>query len=86
MCSHYLVWEQVKVGQQSSALLIAKSRLALLHGITTPRAELSGLVLAFRLSDLIAAMLNFRPASLSVLTDSQCAVAMTEKTGSMLKP
>ena len=31
-------------------------------------------------------MVNFRPASLSVLTDSQCGVAMTEKTGSMIKP
>ena len=84
--AHYLVWEQVKVGQQSSALLIAKSRLALLQGTTTPQAELSGLVLALRLSTLAVTMVNFRLASLSVLTDSQCTVAMTEKTGSMLKP
>ena len=30
-------------------------------------------------------MVNFRPASLSVLTDSQCAVAISEKTGAILK-
>ena len=44
------------------------------------------MLLALRLSSLAVSMVNFKPASLSILTDFQLAVAMTEKTGSMLKP
>ena len=65
---------------------MAKCRMSPLAGTTIPRAKLSALLLAHRLCYLVVTAANFRPASLSILGDSQCAIAITRKTGSMLKP
>ena len=57
------------------------------HGWTTiPRSELSALVLAHRLALLVAAASKSKPWMLSILTDSQCSIALTRKMGGLLRP
>ena len=83
----YVVWKQPGAQETyGSALVMAKSRLTPLTGTTIPRSELSGLVVAYRLALLVVTSANFRADSLSILTDSECSIALTRKTGGVLRP
>ena len=72
--------------QYKAAVLMAKCRLAPIQGTTVPRTELSGLVVGHRLTLLAAAGATFRITRATILTDSECTIAITRKTGGLLKP
>ena len=77
-------------GDFSSTLLCAKAKVTPLSGLTVPRSELSGLVLATRLSLTTAKALSkeesLRPLGAVVLSDSECSISALDKTSSALKP
>ena len=83
----YAVWRMPGMEDKNdSALVMAKCRLTPLTGTTIPRSELSGLVVAHRLALLVAAAANYKPANLNILTDSECSIALSRKTGGLLRP
>ena len=49
-------------------------------------ASNTSLVVAHRLALLVATSANYRPAHLNILTDSECSIALTRKTGGVLRP
>ena len=67
-----------------TALVTSKSRVTPKHGMTPPRSELQGLIIAIRLVDRIINALNERPMRVTVLTDSQCSVAALDVNASSL--
>ena len=67
-----------------TALLTSKSRVTPKHGLTAPRSELQGLIIAVRVVDRIINALDARPLRVTVITDSQCSVAALDVNASSL--
>ena len=67
-----------------TALLTSKSRVTPKHGLTPPRSELQGLIIAVRVVDRIISALDTRPLRVTVITDSQCSVAALDVNASSL--
>ena len=77
-------------GDFSSRLICAKARVTPLTGLTVPRSELSGLLLASRLSLTVAKALSkeisLLPIGAVLLSDSECSISALDKSSSALKP
>ena len=58
----------------SSSLLLAKSRIAPLTGITPPRSEMNGFVTAIRLTTLAMRSLKEKPVRVRFILDSECTI------------
>ena len=82
----YVVWNQEGTSQKRAQLLVAKSRVTPLHGMTIPRAELQALVILLR---ILVTVLKATEATFSqacVATDSQCVLAALQKPAQQMKP
>ena len=67
-------------------LLASKGKLAPLAGITPPRSEMNGFVIAHRLTHTILAALKDKPSRVSFLGDSECTISAAECNSASLKP
>ena len=67
-----------------TAIMTSKSRVTPKHGMTPPRSELQGLIIAVRLVDRIMKALTNKPMRATVITDSQCSVAALDVNASSL--
>ena len=81
----YVIWDK-EDGSKSSRILLAKCRVAPLHGTTIPRAELQALIVLLRLLKAAASAVAEPPKWIAAFTDSECAVAALEKSGASLLP
>ena len=100
----YLVWEHgcldsdscsfqsclgANGGHFSAFLALAKGRVTPLTGLTVPRSEISGGVIASRLLlRVVNALqsLDEKPVSSIILLDSECTISTLESSASQLKP
>ena len=67
-------------------LVIAKSRLAPSAGTTVPRMEMSSAVVLARLMLLVLRSFGFKAAEAVMALDSECSVAVLQKTDGLLQP
>ena len=74
------VRHHTETGFQSS-LLIAKARVTTVRGTTTPKSELSGLLIASRLLLTVLRSMPEKPSEVFIAGDSQCTIAALEKFG-----
>ena len=79
------VRHHTETGFQSS-LLIAKARVTTVRGTTTPKSELSGLLIASRLLLTVLRSMPEKPSEVFIAGDSQCTIAALEKSGDQLGP
>ena len=80
----YIRWK-VEDGYDVS-LYISKARVTGVRGSTTPRSELSSLLIASRLLITVVKALADKPEKVLVIGDSQCTIAALEKSGENLGP
>ena len=66
--------------------MTSKVRVTPRTGLTTPRAELSALVVLVRIMDKVMSAMSTRPARCTVLGDSTCTVATTNISTHVLQP
>ena len=66
--------------------MTSKARVVPSSGLTTPRAELSGLVVLIRLMDKVVKNLEHIPSRCTILGDSTCTVAATKISSNILQP
>ena len=71
----YIRWVMQEPGQYHTALVTSKARVTPRTGLTAPRSELQGLVVATRLTSAVMKALDVKPKRITMLTDSQCSVA-----------
>ena len=83
-CVIYIRWNLEGSPDYHTALVTAKSRVCPTTGMTAPRSELQGLLVAARLADTIIKALSVRPRRLTVVTDSQCTVAAVSENANAL--
>lgn len=69
----------------SSALLLAKARVAPLAGITTPRSEMNGMVVGTKLTELALRSMPEMPSSLTFCLDSECTIAAVQSEHGLLR-
>ena len=62
----------------TSSLILAKSRIAPLTGITPPRSEMNGFVTAIRLTTLAMRSLKEKPVRVRFILDSECTISALE--------
>ena len=74
----YIRWHMDNPDHRYTAILSSKSRVTPPTGLTPPRSELQGLLVATRMADNIITHLSVRPRRVTILTDSQCTVAAAE--------
>ena len=80
----YIRWVMQEPGQFHSALVTSKCRVTPKTGLTAPRSELQGLVVATRLTSAVIKALDVKPKRVTMLTDSQCSVAACSKNANSL--
>ena len=80
----YIRWVLQEVGKFHTALVTSKSRVTPKTGLTAPRSELQGLVVATRLTNAVMKALDVKPKRITMLTDSQCSVAACSKNANSL--
>ena len=82
----YIRWRQEVPGAPyHTAIITAKSRVTPKSGMTPPRSELQGLVVAVRLATKVLDSMDVRPARVTIMTDSQCSVAACDQNASALQ-
>ena len=67
-------------------LLTAKSRVTPSKGLTTPRAELNGLVILCRLMSVAIDAAPVKPTRVTLIGDSTCTISSLECTSNVLAP
>merc|ERR1712131_239332 len=70
----------------TTQLLTAKSRVTPCSGLTTPRSELSGLVMLCRMMDTVLEAVAFKVDRITLIGDSSCTTASYDNTSSVLAP
>ena len=70
----------------SVSLMASKARVTGVRGSTTPRSELSGLLLASRLLLTVVKAMTDKPSHIYICGDSQCTIAALQKSGDTLGP
>ena len=82
----YVQFQVDSVEDEYAAQLIAsKVRVTSVRGSTTPRSELSGLLICTRLLINIVKAMSDKPSRLVISGDSQCSIAALEKSGDSLE-
>ena len=71
----YIRWPLLTPGTFHTALVTSCSRVTPKTGMTPPRSELQGLVVAVRMTGKIIKHLSVKPCRVTLATDSQCSVA-----------
>ena len=74
-CVAYFRWNLIVPGLYHTVLLNSKSRVTPRTGMTPPRSEIQGLVVAVRLATQIIKYNDMKPVRVTIATDSQCSVA-----------
>ena len=82
----YLRWMTTEPGVWHTCLIASKARVCPKAGQTTPRAELSGLVLLTRLVNNIVKSLDVSPCRITVIGDSTCTISSCEMNAASLNP
>ena len=82
----YLRWLTTEPGVWHTCLIASKARVCPKAGQTTPRAELSGLVLLTRLVNNIVKSLDVSPCRITVIGDSTCTISSCEMNAASLNP
>ena len=67
-------------------LFLSKARVAPLNGMTVPRTEMNGLVIATKLIDLSLASMRELPSSVTFCLDSECTISAVDSENGLLKP
>ena len=67
-------------------LLLSKARVAPLNGMTVPRTEMNGLIIATKLVDLSLASMRELPSSVTFCLDSDCTISVIDSENHILKP
>ena len=82
----YVIY-QTSDDSYEARLLLSKARVAPLNGMTVPRTEMNGLVIAIKLIDLSLTSMRELPSSLTFCLDSECTIsAVDSKTVSSSLP
>jgi hypothetical protein len=81
----YARWN-LEDGSVESRLIACKVRIVPSKGITTPRAELCGLLILSRLLNVIINSMQVLPESITCLGDSECTIACLEAKTSVMAP
>ena len=84
-CVVYARW-RMETGGWKAVLMSAKVRVTSQQGMTIPRSELSGLVLAVRLTDTIYKAVEEKPRRISIIGDSTCTISSCESGCTSLAP
>ena len=82
----YVRWKLEEENSWWTTLVTAKTRVTPQAGCTTPRAELSGLVLLARLVDKVIKALDIPPIRITLMGDSTCTISACEVNCASLKP
>ena len=77
---------QVREGQPTSRILIAKCCVSPLLGATIPCGELQSLVILHHLALVVAESFPSKFATISMLSDSMCSLGALSKSGGLLQP
>ena len=80
----YVRWNLLDSPDYHTALVTSKSRVCPTTGLTAPRSELQGLLVAARLADIVVNAFTVRPRRLTMVTDSQCTVAAVSENANAL--
>ena len=67
-------------------LLLSKTKVASLNGMTVPRTEMKGLIIATKLMDLSLASMRDLPSSVTFCLDSECTISAVDSDNGLLKP
>ena len=67
-------------------LLLGKTRVAPIHGISVPRAELQSLVVTSRILLTVARAVDHKVSKVIHASDSECCLAALQKSGGLLRP
>ena len=70
--------EYDKVKTWEAHLVVAKTRVAPLAGITSPRSEANGFRILVKLSNLVLRSLREKPSRITMILDSECTIAAME--------
>ena len=81
----YTRW-MMEDGSWHTTLVTAKTRVTPQAGCTTPRSELSGLVVLARLTNKVVEALDVPPARITFMGDSTCTISACQVNCSSLKP
>ena len=76
----------LKDGGCEVRLVAAKSRVTPSKGTSVPKVEISGLLDLSRLMGVVVEGSSVIPANITLIGDSECSIAMLEKSGSSLAP
>ena len=79
----YIRWE-IGPGEFTAFLVTSKGRVTPSKGLTAPRSEIQGLVLATRLTTKVIKYHDIKPKRVSLITDSECSVAACDVNASSL--
>ena len=82
----YVRWKLDGKDEWETNLITSKARVTPKSGCTTPRSELSGLVLLVRLIDQILSALDNRPIRITLAGDSTCTVSVCSINSASLQP
>ena len=73
-------------GAKIVRLVAAKSKLAPSQGTSLPMAELNGLLYLTRMLRVVVHGFSEKPSKIYTFGNSECSIAMLEKSGSSLSP
>ena len=82
----YILWKVEGREEVSARLLVAKSRVTPIHGMTIPRAELQAMVILLRLTATVLKASEEKFERVTVATDSKCVLAALSKPAPSMKP
>ena len=74
----YLRWQMDDNDHWHTALIASKARVTPKSGISTPRSEMSGLVVLCRLMDALLPALDVKPRRVTLIGDSSCVIAAAD--------
>ena len=84
-CCIYIRWK-LKNGSWNVQLLCGKARVCPTSGLTTPRAEMNGLLMLARLIEVVVLAFSVLPQRITIAGDSTCSISSMEATASVLAP
>ena len=87
-CVIYVRWKMEMPNTFYTTIITSKARVTPKGGITTPRSELSGLIVCIRLLDKVirAMRISYVPCRITIAGDSKCTVTCVDTNAAALNP
>ena len=87
-CVIYIRWRTENPSKFYTTIVTSKARVTPKGGTTTPRSELSGLMVAIRVMDKVirAIKVSYTPARVTIAGDSKCTVTCVSTNAAALNP